>query len=413
VVYASSSSALATGSALYFDGTSLGVGTNTLTGFSGFRSLELANAGGNAISLVTGTGVIAQTISSNSNGLVYMGSRSNHSLVVTVNDTEAMRLTSSSLYTASGINVGIGLSNPTAKFDVNKTANDTISRTNAAGAFGDLFSLGAGLLMQQTASSPYGFALQASNAANSFQFPLLLNPSGGNVGIGTSSPAFKLDVLGSSTSGSGIVNTLRLQHGGTSGGDGAKILFTAGTSTDGAGIGSGGVALNSADLRFYTGGNTERMRVNAGAPILCFSGGNTSATGTGIAFPATQSASSDANTLDDYEEGTWTPSYTGFTIVGAVTVSGTYTKIGRLVRISGQISAATSISGGAGGGTYFSNLPFPPASTTDGYAAVTYAELSASTSMGSNLFAYGNIYAPTFTFGADRALLFTVVYQST
>jgi hypothetical protein len=159
---------------------------------------------------------------------------------------------------------------------------------------------------------------------------MLLDASG-NLGIGTSSPAYKIDALGSSTNGSGIVTTLRLQNSGVNSGDGTKILFTAGTSTDGAGIGSGGVALNSADLRFFTGGNTERMRVNAGAPILCFSGGNTSATGTGIAFPATQSASSDANTLDDYEEGTWTPvdsSGSGLTFTG---VSAYYTKIGDMV----------------------------------------------------------------------------------
>ena len=31
-----------------------------------------------------------------------------------------------------------------------------------------------------------------------------------------------------------------------------------------------------------------------------------------IIFPATQNASSDVNTLDDYEEGTWTPAFHSF-----------------------------------------------------------------------------------------------------
>lgn len=39
-------------------------------------------------------------------------------------------------------------------------------------------------------------------------------------------------------------------------------------------------------------------------------GNSTPSSGMGIKFPATQSASSDANTLDDYEEGTWTPTLT-------------------------------------------------------------------------------------------------------
>lgn len=52
-------------------------------------------------------------------------------------------------------------------------------------------------------------------------------------------------------------------------------------------------------------------------------------TGGQITFPATQSASSDANTLDDYEEGTWTPSLTG--TANYTTQSGKYTKIGNFV----------------------------------------------------------------------------------
>ena len=77
--------------------------------------------------------------------------------------------------------------------------------------------------------------------------------------------------------------------------------------------------------------------------------GATSQTGTGITFPATQSASSNANTLDDYEEGTWTPSQgAGLTVVGAFSSSGRYTKIGRSVSISGRLVGATSIATTAG-----------------------------------------------------------------
>jgi hypothetical protein len=65
--------------------------------------------------------------------------------------------------------------------------------------------------------------------------------------------------------------------------------------------------------------------------------GATSAAGTGIAFPATQVASSDANTIDDYEEGAFTPTISGTTTAGAGTYTaqtGRYTKIGNRVHFS-------------------------------------------------------------------------------
>jgi hypothetical protein len=77
---------------------------------------------------------------------------------------------------------------------------------------------------------------------------------------------------------------------------------------------------------------------NATFPTTIGVGGATpSASGSGITFPATQSASTDANTLDDYEEGTFTVTAFGQSTAGTTTYSnqqGSYTKIGRQVTIS-------------------------------------------------------------------------------
>jgi len=93
-------------------------------------------------------------------------------------------------------------------------------------------------------------------------------------------------------------------------------------------------------------------------------GATPSASGSGITFPATQVASSDANTLDDYEEGTWTPNQgSGLTVVGAFSSSGRYTKVGRVVYVAGRLAGATSIATTAGT-IMFTNLPFTIADVT-------------------------------------------------
>jgi hypothetical protein len=180
-----------------------------------------------------------------------------------------------------------------------------------------------------------------------------------NVGIGTASPADKLHVAISSGSLGGI----RVQN--TNSGGQAALSYYNDAATQKADIwwNNSGSTLNLRTLStdpmiFYTN-NSERMRVNAGAPILCLSGGSTSATGTGIAFPATQSASSDANTLDDYEEGTWTPvlkfggATTGITYS---TQNGSYIKVGKNVFITLYILLSSK--GSATGIASITGLPF-------------------------------------------------------
>jgi len=106
-------------------------------------------------------------------------------------------------------------------------------------------------------------------------------------------------------------------------------------------------------MTFYTGG-TESLRLSATTKAVILAGGSTSANGTGITFPATQSASTDANTLDDYEEGTWTPSLGGTTTYAKRV--GEYVKVGQSVIYAGAISV-TSIGTGSATGA-ISGLPF-------------------------------------------------------
>ena len=79
----------------------------------------------------------------------------------------------------------------------------------------------------------------------------------------------------------------------------------------------------------------------SGGSTVGVGGATPSASGAGITFPATQSASSDANTLDDYEEGTWTPTAYGGTSTGTTTYTnqtGTYTKVGNQVTASFRLN---------------------------------------------------------------------------
>lgn len=114
---------------------------------------------------------------------------------------------------------------------------------------------------------------------------------------------------------------------------------------------------------------------------LAVGGATPSASGAGITFPATQSASTDANTLDDYEEGTWTPTISGFT--GSLSsATGRYTKIGNLVYVECTLVPTTTFST-TSGSSVVNGGPFSAANGS-GCGGV------GGTSFGNP---YGNIYA--------------------
>jgi len=97
-----------------------------------------------------------------------------------------------------------------------------------------------------------------------------------------------------------------------------------------------------------------------------------------VKFPASQNASSDVNTLDDYEEGTWTPKIhdaTGSDGEGQTysTQAGFYTKIGDLVTLFGSLRM-TSV-GTLSSLIRIANFPFTVKNTANlkGMCIVTYA----------------------------------------
>ena len=102
-----------------------------------------------------------------------------------------------------------------------------------------------------------------------------------------------------------------------------------------------------------------------------------SASGSGVSFPATQSASTDVNTLDDYEEGSWTPT----SAVGSATgAAGGYTKIGNVVYFTGTLTFPVQVDAGL---ATIGSLPFTPTATSGygGAAAIRYATLGSAFSL--------------------------------
>ena len=125
------------------------------------------------------------------------------------------------------------------------------------------------------------------------------------------------------------------------------------------------------------GSITERARCDlAGRFLAGLTSANTSGaklqTSDGLTFPATAVASADANTLDDYEEGTWTPSLGGTATYN--TQVGMYTKIGNVVTVSGKIHVNVR---GTGSSTVVSGLPFTSnANYSYGIAIGKYAAIA-------------------------------------
>ena len=125
------------------------------------------------------------------------------------------------------------------------------------------------------------------------------------------------------------------------------------------GTGNLSVPANTGTL-VDTSGATFTGAIAMGANNISFSNGN------GIDFSASEGSGASSSVLNDYEEGTFTPTIAGDSGTenlrsGNATLS--YTKIGNLVHVRGKLETISA--GGATGGLKITSLPFATGSGTD------------------------------------------------
>lgn len=133
------------------------------------------------------------------------------------------------------------------------------------------------------------------------------------------------------------------------------------------------------------------------------------ASGAGITFPAAISASSDANTLDDYEEGSWTPSaLTGTNLTGISWSAGNYTRVGRLVTLIGYVNCTVTSSNTL---TYLTmnGAPFSTSIATSGSAFLNNNVKSGTAQIASNI-AYAFFPAASAPVAGAEIIQFSITY---
>lgn len=237
-----------------------------------------------------------------------------------------------------------------------------------------------GLILDGTDNSvgDLAFSTRATTSATTLTERMRLKQNG-RLGLGTNDPAGKFHSVGESqygeaarfanngdavswaradwvndqASGSGII--YRDQAGSfvmrndNSSGSSMDTVIQAGDSTSGV-------------TKFLRNTTNESMRIDTSGHLIVPEG---------VTLGTSVGTYSAAKTIEDYEEGTWIPSYfmstTDFTSITMDTLSATYTKIGDIVMIQGWIRTDAVDATGAAGQLRISGLPF----TISGYGAIS------------------------------------------
>jgi hypothetical protein len=357
---------------------------------------------GNASALSVGRSGNGVTITGSLNATLATAAQTNITSVGTLSSLAVsgnLTVDTNTLFVDAANNwVGIGTSSPSRPIHILAPTPGIKLEDTTGNDFGEIVSVDGDLYIRADEG--------ATQADSSIRFQIdqsekVRIDSSGNVGIGTSSPAEKLDVRNGTivSRDDSNVNYAELDRfdGLTlrGNGSGAKYVSTPNTdalafktnatermrisSSGNVSIASGILELAaqaeiigssdnlkiSADPNNVSGGSTIEFLVDGSEKMRILSTG-------GLTFNGDTAA---ANALDDYEEGNWTPVYvptTGsFATMTMDVLNATYTKIGRLVTIVAQIRTDDVDVTGGSGNVLISGLPYTAVVSIGGGGAIS------------------------------------------
>ena len=330
-------------------GTTKNITTNQILGAGGTATLASATITGNltvrtnALAVDAnnnvGIGTTAPTAYTNYRTLAIVGGSAGG--VIDINTSGGV--------TAGGMQIASTATSTT--FDVSGpsagAAASVLFRTGAYGALGERYRIdGTGIstwsVAGSTAMTLNSTGLGVGGSPATKIFANVTPPGGGQDGMRVSDGTrlIQMSISGSTYSYQGI-------------GSNQNVIYAAGNPLS--------ILSDGQNLRLGTS-TTSYMLLdtsgNVGIGVTPAGTGGCLQIKSGITFPATQVASSDANTLDDYEEGTFTPTIVGTTTAG----TGTYaTQQGRYTKIGNQVSVHIFLDWSAHTGTgnlKLAGLPF-------------------------------------------------------